>query len=71
MAREDARLLPVVEWDGREFLVDVEARQFRNVDDTNDVIGMHSPQGRLILEQMRDTSWRVFAVDCGQTDLTV
>lgn len=72
MAREDARLLPVVEWDGREFLVDVGARQFRNVEDMNDVIGMHSPQGRLILEQMRDTDWRVFAVDSdGPMDLTV
>jgi hypothetical protein len=72
MAREDARLLPVVEWQGREFLVDVEARQFRNVEDTNDVIGMHSPQGRLILEQMQGTAWHVFAVDSGgPMDLTV
>jgi hypothetical protein len=71
MVAEDARLLPVVEWDGREFLVDIEARQFRNVDNMNDVIGMHSLQGRAIVEQMRDTSWRVFAVDCGPTDLTV
>jgi hypothetical protein len=72
MANENAQLLPVIQWDGREFLVDVEARQFRNVDDTNDVIGMHSPQGRLILEQMQGTTWHVFAVDSfGPTDLTV
>jgi hypothetical protein len=71
MGREDARLLPVIEWQGREFLVDVEARQFRNVNNVNDFIGMHSPQGRLILGQMQDTDWRVFAVHCGPTDLTV
>jgi hypothetical protein len=72
MAREDARLLPVVEWDGREFLVDVAGRQFRNVDDASDIIGMHSPQGRLMLEQMQGTTWYVFAVDSGgPTDLTV
>jgi hypothetical protein len=72
MARVDARLLPVIEWDGREFLVDVGARQFRNVEDMNDVIGMHSPQGRLILEQMQSITWHVFAVDSGgPTDLTV
>jgi hypothetical protein len=65
MAREDARLLPVVEWDGREFLVDVAGRQFRNVDDASDIIGMHSPQGRAIVRQMRDTRWRIFAVDSG------
>jgi hypothetical protein len=72
MANEDARLLSVVEWNGREFLVDIEARQFRNVDDASDLIGMHSPQGRLILEQMQSITWHVFAVDSGgPTDLTV
>jgi len=72
MAREDARLLPVVEWDGREFLVDVDARQFRNVNDAGDFIDMHSPQGRAIVRQMQDVEWRVFAVDSvSQTGVTV
>ena len=72
MARESARLLPVIEWDGREFLVDVDSRQFRNVDDTGDFIDMHSPQGRAIVRQMQDAEWHVFAVDSGgQTGLTV
>ena len=38
MAREEARLLPVVEWEGREFLVDVDGRRFRNIDDVGDCI---------------------------------
>jgi hypothetical protein len=71
MAREDARLLPVIQWDGIEFLVDAEARQFRSVDDAGDVIEMHSPQGQVMVSQMQDAEWRVFAVDCGPTDLTV
>ena len=69
MAREDTRLLPVVQWEGREFLVDVDTRQFRNVHDAGESIGMHSPQGRAIVRQMQDTEWRVFAVDSsGQRD---
>jgi hypothetical protein len=72
MAREDARLLPVVECDGREFLVDVDARRFRNVNDERDSIDMHSPQGRAIVKQMQDAEWRVFAVDSGgQVDAMV
>ena len=60
--REDARLLPVIQWDGREFLVDVGARRFRNVDDAGDFIDMHSPQGRAMVRQMQGAEWRVFAV---------
>ena len=69
MTRKDAQLLPVVQWDGREFLVDVGRRQFRNVNDAHDSVGMHSPQGRAMVRQMQDAKWRVFAVDTGgQTD---
>ena len=68
--REDARLLPVIQWDGREFLVDVGARRFRNVDDAGDFIDMHSKKGREMVRQMQETVWHVFAVDTGgQTDL--
>ena len=69
MRRKDARLLPVIQWEGREFLVDVDGRRFRNVNDAHDSISMHSPQGRAIVRQMQDAEWRVFAVDSnGQTD---
>jgi len=53
MTREEARLLPVIQWDGREFLVDVDARQFRNVNDAGEFIDMHSPQGRTMVKQMQ------------------
>ena len=72
MTREQARLLPVVEWEGREFLVDVDSRQFRNVNDVNDFIDMHSPQGRAIVRQMQGTQWTIHAVDSGgQEDAAV
>ena len=65
MTRKDTRLLPVIEWEGREFLVDVDGRRFRNVNDVGDSISMHSPQGRAIVRQIQDAEWRVFAVDSG------
>ena len=55
----------IVQWEGREFLVDVDARQFRNVNDAGDFIGMHSLQGRAIVRQAQGTEWRVFAVNSG------
>jgi len=71
MTREEARLLPVVEWAGREFLVDVVGRRFTNVNDPDEFIDMHSAQGRAIVRQMQDAEWRVFAVDSSSGDLTV
>ncbi len=65
MIREETKLLPVVEWGGRELLVDVDARQFRNVDDARDFIDMHSPQGRAIVASMQNETWRVYGVDSG------
>ena len=72
MVKNDARLLPLVEWEGREFLVDVAGREFRNVDDAGDFIDMHSPQGRVIVRQMEGTQWTIHALDTGdQADVTV
>lgn len=65
MVSEDARLLPVIQWDGKELLVDVDARQFRNLNDAADFIDMHSSQGRAIVRQMQDMEWHTFAVDSG------
>ena len=71
MVEESARLLPVIQWAGREFLVDVGARRFRNVDDAGDFIDMHSQRGREIVRQMQDVEWRVFAVDADERRVTV
>ena len=72
MTREEARLLSVIEWARREFLVDVDSRQFRNANDPDDSIHMHSPQGRAIVGQMQGTQWSIHAVDSGgQEDAAV
>ena len=72
MTRKETRLLPVVEWAGREFLVDIASRQFRNVNDPDDSVAMHSPQGRAIVRQMQGTQWSIHAVDSGgQEDAAV
>ena len=43
---QDARLLPVVKLYGEEFVVDVDSREFRDVDDPENVVNMHSAEGR-------------------------
>ena len=51
---KESRLLPVAEVDGREFLVDVENRQFRNFKNPDKVIGMHSQKGRKMLRDIEN-----------------
>ena len=58
----EPRLLPVAEVDGHEFLVDVENRQFRSFTNPNEVIGMHSEQGKKILRDMRGSKWNCHGV---------
>ena len=54
----EPRLLPVAEVDGREFLVDIKNRLFRNFNEPDEVIGMHSEQGRKMLKDMQGSEWR-------------
>ena len=67
MVEESARLLPVIQWAGREFLVDVSARRFRDINDAGDFVDMHSKKGREIVGQMQGAEWRVFAVAASLT----
>ena len=59
------RLLPVVEFDNKEFLVDIDNREFKDVNDADSAINMHSQQGRKMIELMQGTEWRRFAVEQG------
>jgi hypothetical protein len=61
--RQETKLLPLIDIDGTEFLVDVERRHFRNFRDAEDVIPMHSQQGRQIIKSMHQMEWRSFALD--------
>jgi len=60
-----SRLLPVAKVDGREFLVDVENRQFRNFTNPDEVIGMHSTQGRQMVKDMQGSAWKSYCVSTG------
>jgi hypothetical protein len=62
---QEPRLLPVTKLNGQEFLVDVEKRQFRNVTNSDEVIGMHSPLGRKMLRDMQGSEWSCHALSTG------
>ena len=64
---QEPRLLPVAELDGREFLVDVENRLFRNFTHPDEIIGMHSQQGRRMVKDMQRSEWRSYGVSTGRT----
>ncbi|MFC1636847.1 hypothetical protein ACFL5Z_18640 [Planctomycetota bacterium] len=53
----EPRLLPVVKLNGHEFLVDIENRQFRNFKNSNEIIGMHSQQGKKMVRDIQGSKW--------------
>ena len=68
---QEPRLLPVAKLDGREFLVDIENRQFRNFNEPTEVIGMHSEQGRKMLRDMQGSEWRCHGLSAGTDEAEV
>ncbi len=71
-ANQAAELLPIARIGNRDFLVDVERREFRDFDDPDNVINMHSPVGRQILSEMQGTDWNSMGISTGrQKDLVV
>jgi len=62
----EPRLLPVLDIHGKEFVIDVESRKFRDVDDSENAVKMHSVEGRRIVRGMLGMEWRVYRVDRGQ-----
>ena len=65
---ENTKLLPLANVAGKEFLVDIENRQFRDFDDPNTVIKMHSREGKELLEQMKGTDWNSMGISTGRQD---
>ena len=62
----DTKLLPLAKVAGREFLVDIENREFRDFEDSENIIKMHSIAGKQILEQMQDTDWDSMGISTGR-----
>lgn len=54
---QEPRLLPVAKMNGQEFLVDLENRQFTNFKNLDEVIGMHSKQGKKMVKEMQGRGW--------------
>jgi len=67
-ADNEPRLLPVAKLDGHEFLVDIENRQFRNFTNPDEVIWMHSQQGRKMLKDMQGSKWQSYGLSTGKID---
>jgi hypothetical protein len=65
---QEPRLLPVAKLNGQEFLVDVENRQFRNLKNSDEVIGMHSQLGRKMLKDMQEGEWSCHGISTATTD---
>jgi len=69
MEKDDGRqLLPVARINGQEFLVDVENRQFRNFENSDEVIEMHSQQDRKMVKDMQGSDWKSYGLSTGKID---
>ena len=68
----DTKLLPLAKVADKEFLVDIENREFRDFDNSKNVIRMHSPIGRQIISDMQGTGWNNMGISTGRhKDLVV
>jgi hypothetical protein len=61
--KQQQRLLPMVKLDGREYLVDVERRQFVVYEAPELAVDMHSAKGRMLVEKMQGMEWRAYALE--------
>lgn len=61
--KQEQRLLPMVQLDGTEYLVDVERRQFVVYEAPELVVDMHSEKGKMLVEKMHGMEWRTYALE--------
>jgi hypothetical protein len=66
---QEPRLLPVATLNGQEFLVDIENRQFRNFNNSDEVIRMHSERGRKVVRDMQGSEWCRRIAECAAESL--
>ena len=65
---ETTRVLPLVKLQGREFLVDIDNREFIETNDLNKSIHMPSKKGRDMVNEMAGLEWHCFSVYPGKQD---
>jgi len=63
--KQDVKLLPIARLYGKEFLVDIENRQFRNFRNADEVVRMHSKKGRQMMKNLQGSQWESFGVSTG------
>ena len=63
---QEIKLLPITKIDGREFLIDIENREFRDFDNPENIIKMHSPVGRQVLSDIQGTQWNSMGISTGR-----
>lgn len=51
---------------GKEFVVDVGSREFRDADNPENAVKMYSVEGRRMVREMLGMEWRVFRADKGR-----
>ena len=65
---QEPRLRPMTKLNGRDFLVDIENRHFRNFTNPDEVIEMHSQRGRKMLKDMQASKWESYGLSTGKID---
>ena len=56
-AKRESRLLPILCFEERDFLVDIERRQFRDIGNAAYVVSMHSEKGRRMIAECAGQEW--------------
>jgi len=64
--QKEPTLLPVAIIHGQEFLIDVDNRQFRNLKNSDEVIEMHSQQGRKMVKDIQGSDWNSYGLSTGK-----
>lgn len=58
----ESRLLPITEYQGIQYLVDIENRQFREVPNGQVRISFRSEQGQAMVKEMLGSEWRSYGL---------
>lgn len=58
----EAHLLPMVQINGRQYLIDIAERGFRKAEDPEDLISFYTEAGRKMVRQCTGTEWRRYGL---------
>lgn len=64
--KQEATLLPLVMISGTEYLVDIDLREFRDFNDSDNIVKMHSDAGKQFIRKILGTSWNCMGISTGR-----